>query len=48
MPTQCRPVSFGFQGCQGRKVTAAFDGGAITSNAGAGATPLSRTVGFWG
>ena len=35
MPTQCRPVSFGFQGCRGRKVTAAFDGGAITSNAGA-------------
>ena len=35
MPTQCRPVSFGFQGCQGRKVTAAFDGGSITSNAGA-------------
>ncbi len=35
MPTQCRPVSFGFQGCQGRKVMAAFDGGSITSNAGA-------------
>ena len=35
MPTQCRPVSFGFQGCRGRKVTAAFDGGSITSNAGA-------------
>ena len=35
MPTQCRPVSFGFQGCRGRKVTAAFDGGAITSNGGA-------------
>ena len=35
MPTQCRPVSFGFQGCRGRRVTAAFDGGAITSNAGA-------------
>ena len=34
MPTQCRPVSFGFQGCRGRKVTAAFDGGAITSNTG--------------
>ena len=32
MPT---PVSFGFQGCQGRRVTAAFDGRAITSNAGA-------------
>ena len=35
MPTQCRPVSFGFQGCQGRKVMAAFDGGSITSNGGA-------------
>ena len=35
MPTQCRPVSFGFQGCGGRKVMAAFDGGSITSNAGA-------------
>ena len=34
MPTQCRPVSFGFQGCGGRKVMAAFDGGSITSNAG--------------
>ncbi len=28
MPTQCRPVSFGFQGYRGRKVTAAFDGAA--------------------
>ena len=35
MPTQCKPISFAFQGCQGRKVTAAFDGGSITSNAGA-------------
>ena len=35
MPTQCKPISFSFQGCQGRKVTAAFDGGSITSNAGA-------------
>ena len=35
MPTQCKARSFGFQGCQGRKVTAAFDGGSITSNAGA-------------
>ena len=34
MPTQCRPLSFAFQGCQGRRVAAAFDGGAITSNAG--------------
>ena len=35
MPTHCKPLPFRFQGCQGRKVTAAFDGGSITSNAGA-------------
>ena len=35
MPTQCKPLSFAFQGCQRRRVTAAFDGGSITSNAGA-------------
>ncbi len=35
MPTQCKPISFAFQGCRGRKVRAAFDGGRITSNAGA-------------
>ncbi|WP_420632577.1 IS1380 family transposase [Candidatus Palauibacter sp.] len=35
MPTQRKPVSFAFQGCQGRKVAASFNGGAITSNAGA-------------
>ncbi len=34
MPTQCRPISFGFQACRGRKVTAAFDGGTITSDGG--------------
>ena len=34
MPTHCKPVSLAFQGCQGRRVTAAFDGGSITSNAG--------------
>ena len=34
MPTQCKPLSFAFQGCRGRRVAAAFDGGAITSNAG--------------
>ena len=34
MPTQCKPLSFAFQGCQGRRVAAAFDGRAITSNAG--------------
>ena len=35
MPTQCKSVSFAFQGCQGRRVSGAFDGGSITSNAGA-------------
>ena len=35
MPTHCKPVSLAFQGCHGRRVTAAFDGGSITSNAGA-------------
>ena len=35
MLTQCKARSFAFQGCQGRKVAAAFDGGSITSNAGA-------------
>ena len=34
MPTQCKPLLFAFQGCGNRRVTAAFDGGAITSNAG--------------
>ena len=32
MPTQCKPLLFAFQGCGGRRVTAAFDGGAITSS----------------
>ena len=35
MPTQCKPPSFVFQGFKRRRVTAAFDGGSITSNAGA-------------
>ena len=35
MPTQRKPISFAFQGCQGRTVTAAFNGGTITSHAGA-------------
>ena len=26
MPTQCKPLSFAFQGCQGRRVAAAFRG----------------------
>ena len=35
MPTECSPDSFDFASLGSRKVTAAFDGGAITSNAGA-------------
>ena len=35
MPKQCKPLSFRFRGFQRRRVTAAFDGGSITSNAGA-------------
>ncbi len=35
MPTQRKAISFAFQGCQGRRVVASFNGGAITSNAGA-------------
>ena len=35
MPTECSPRSFGFAPVEGRRVEAAFDGGAITSDAGA-------------
>jgi DDE family transposase len=35
MPTQCSPDLFGFAPVEGREVVAAFDGGAITSEAGA-------------
>src|SRR3712207_90266 len=35
MPTQCRPPLFEFAPVEGRRVVAGFDGGAITSNAGA-------------
>jgi hypothetical protein len=35
MPTECIPDSLDFASLGGRKVTAAFDGGAMTSNAGA-------------
>ena len=34
MPTQCKADSVGFGTVEGRKVVAAFDGGAITSDAG--------------
>ena len=35
MPTQCSPDLFGFARVAGRSVVAGFDGGAITSDAGA-------------
>src|SRR5258708_11193764 len=35
MQTECIPDMFGFEAVAGRQVVAAFDGGAITSNAGA-------------
>ena len=42
------PLSFAFQGCRGRKVTAAFDGGSITSNAGALLLRrIDRALGFF-
>jgi hypothetical protein len=35
MPTECSPALFPFARVEGRRVVASFDGGAITSNAGA-------------
>lgn len=35
MPTQCNSEKFGFEGVAGRKVVGGFDGGAMTSDAGA-------------
>ena len=35
MPTECSAALFGFAPVEGRAVVAAFDGGAITSDAGA-------------
>jgi Transposase DDE domain group 1 len=35
MPTQCNPGLFGFAPVEGRQVVGAFDGGVITSDAGA-------------
>ena len=49
MPTQCSADLFGFAPVEGRRVEAGFDGGAITSDAGAlllGAT--DRVVGLVG
>jgi len=47
MPTECNPDLFGFARVEGRAVVASFDGGAITSDAGAlllGAT--DRAIGL--
>jgi Transposase DDE domain group 1 len=47
MPTQCSRDLFGYEGVEGRRVVAAFDGGAVTSDAGAlllGAT--DRAIGL--
>ena len=41
MPTECVPGLFEFAPVENRRVVAGFDGGAITSNAGA----LSRAPG---
>ena len=49
MPTECSAELFGFAPVEGRRVEAAFDGGAITSDAGAlllGAT--DRAIGLVG
>ncbi|HMH73092.1 MAG TPA: transposase, partial [Bradyrhizobium sp.] len=35
MQSECTPDMFGFEAVEGRQVVAAFDGGAITSDAGA-------------
>ena len=35
MQTECTPNLFGFEPVEGRQVVAAFDGGPITSDAGA-------------
>ena len=35
MPTECSPALFEFAPVENRRVVAGFDGGAITSNAGA-------------
>lgn len=35
MPTECIPALFGFEPAEGRRVVAAFDGGRVTTDAGA-------------
>jgi len=42
MPTECSRDLFGFEPVEGREVVAAFDGGAITSDAGALLLSLSK------
>ena len=47
MPTQCSRDLFGYEAVEGRQVVAAFDGGEVTSDAGAlllGAT--DRAIGL--
>ncbi len=47
MPTECIPNMFGFSSVEGRRLVAAFDGGSVTSDAGAlllGAT--DRAIGL--
>jgi len=47
MPTECSQDSFAFASVEGRRVEATFDGGAVTSDAGAlllGAT--DRAIGL--
>ncbi len=49
MQAQRKPLSFAFQGCQGRKVTAGFDGGSMTSDTGALLLgELDRSMGLFG
>jgi hypothetical protein len=49
MPTECTPDFFGFEPVEGREVVAAFDAGAITSDAGAQPPPRSpQAPGFPG
>lgn len=42
MPTECPADLFGFEAVEGRRVEAAFDGGRMTSDAGA--LLLNRTA----
>ena len=46
MPTHCSRDLFGYEVVEGREVVAAFDGGAVTSDAGGrcSARPIGRSV----